>query len=48
LKLKDGGEKFVLGFSEEKSKSVVIASRIKWNLADNMLQKRVAPAYRTA
>jgi THUMP domain-like len=29
LKLKDGGEKFVLGFSEEKSKSVVIASRIK-------------------
>jgi hypothetical protein len=29
LKLKDGGEKFVIGFSEEKRKSVVIASRIK-------------------
>ena len=29
LKLKDGGGKFVIGFSEEKRKSVVIATRIK-------------------
>lgn len=29
LKLKDGGGKFVIGFSEERRKSVVIASRIK-------------------
>jgi hypothetical protein len=48
LKLKDGGEKFVLGFSEEKSKSVVIASRIKWTLEDNTLPKRVVQEYRTA
>ncbi|MFN6089221.1 MAG: THUMP-like domain-containing protein [Cyclobacteriaceae bacterium] len=29
LKLKDGGDKFVIGFSEEKRKSVVIATRIR-------------------
>jgi hypothetical protein len=48
LKLKDGGGKFVIGFSEEKRKSVVIATRIKWILAENMLPKRVALAYHTA
>ena len=29
LKLKDGGEKFVIGFSEQKRKTIVIAERIK-------------------
>lgn len=29
LKLKDGGEKYVIGFSEKKGKSIVVAERIK-------------------
>lgn len=29
LKLKDGGNKYVIGFSEEKRKTIVIASRVK-------------------
>ena len=29
LKLKDGGEKYVIGFSEKKRKSIVVAERIK-------------------
>jgi len=27
--LKDGGEKYVIGFSEKKGKSIVVAERIK-------------------
>ncbi len=35
LKLKDGGEKFVIGFSELKRKTIVIAERIKEHPARN-------------